>query len=133
MHMVSEKDLNSTELEPVRTSRSPTTVMTANGEVQTREEATVNFKALDLLVTVMLLEETPAVLSLEKLCDEHEYTYHWKSGQNPHLTIRSHFGLKPFPVRTCAVFFPFTSFSGFVLCKCLQPSFVVSHLFSWHV
>ena len=33
----------------------------------------------------MLLEETPAVLSWETLCDEHGYTYHWKSGQNPHL------------------------------------------------
>ena len=41
MHMVSETDLNSAELETMRTSRSPTTVMTANGEVQTREEATV--------------------------------------------------------------------------------------------
>ena len=28
---------------------------------------------------------------------------------------------------------PVTSFSGFVLSKCLQPSFVVLHLFSWHV
>ena len=61
MHMVSKKDLNSAELE---TSRSPTTVMTANGEVQTREEATENVKQLDLFVKVMLLEETPAVLSL---------------------------------------------------------------------
>ena len=26
------------------------------------------------------------------------------------------------------MFFPFTSFSGFVFSKCLQPSFVVSHL-----
>ena len=44
-------------------SKNPTTVMTANGEVHTREEATENFKELDLFVTVMLLEETPAVLS----------------------------------------------------------------------
>ena len=29
--------------------------------------------------------------------------------------------LKPFLVRMCAVFFPCTSFSGFVLSKCLQP------------
>ena len=35
MHMVSEKDLNTAEFETMRTSRSPTTVMTANGEVQT--------------------------------------------------------------------------------------------------
>ena len=40
MHVVSKKDLNSAELDTMRTSRSPTTVMTANGEVQTREKAT---------------------------------------------------------------------------------------------
>ena len=61
VHMVSKRDLNSAELETMRTSRSPTTVMTANGEVQTRGEATVFVKELDLFVTVMLLEETPAV------------------------------------------------------------------------
>ena len=70
----------------MRTSRSPTTVMTANGEVQTSEEATVHAKELDLFVTVMLLEETPAVLSLGKLCEDHGYTFYWKSGQKPHLT-----------------------------------------------
>ena len=70
VHMVSKKDLNSSELETMRTSRSPTTVMmTANGEVQTREDATVCVKQLDLFVTVMLPEETPAVLSLGKLCE----------------------------------------------------------------
>ena len=61
MHMVSKRDFSSAELETMRTSRSPTTVMTANGEVQTREEATVYVKQLDSLVKVMLLEETPAV------------------------------------------------------------------------
>ena len=77
MHMVSGKDLNSAELETMRISRSPTTVMTANGEVQTREEATVFVKELDLFMTVMLLEESPAVLSLSlgKLCKDHGYSY----------------------------------------------------------
>ena len=60
--------------------------MTANGEVQTREEATVYVKELDLFVIVMLLEETPAVLSLGKLCEDHGFSYHWTSGQKPHLT-----------------------------------------------
>ena len=32
-------------------------------------------------MTVMFLEETPAVLSLGKLCEDHGYTYHWTSGQ----------------------------------------------------
>ena len=71
LHMVSEIDLNSAELETMRTSRSPTTVMTVNGEVQTREEATVHVKELDLFVKVMLLEETPAVFTLGKLCEDH--------------------------------------------------------------
>ena len=79
MHMVSRKDLNKAELETVGT------VVTANGEVLTREEATVCVKELDLFVTVMLLEDTPAVLSLEKLCEELWYSYHWTSGQKPHL------------------------------------------------
>ena len=86
MRMVIKRDLNSAELETVRTSRSPTTVMTANGEVQTREEAMVYVKELDLLVTVMLLEDTPAVLSLWKLCEDHGFYYHWTVNQKPPLT-----------------------------------------------
>ena len=46
MHMISKKDLNSAELETVTTSRSPTTVITASGDVQTHEEATVYVKEL---------------------------------------------------------------------------------------
>ena len=42
-------------------------VVTANGEVQTNEEAQVYVHDLDLFVTVQLLEETLAVLSLGKL------------------------------------------------------------------
>ena len=86
MHMVSKRDLNSAELETMRTSKSPTTVMTANGEARTNKEATVYVKQLDLFVTVVLLEETLAVLSLVKLCEDHGYTYHWTSGQTAHLT-----------------------------------------------
>ena len=49
MHMLSRKDLNSAELEPVRVSKSPTTVVAANGEVQTKEEATVYVKEFDFI------------------------------------------------------------------------------------
>ena len=55
------------------------------GEVQTREEAMIYVKELDLLVTDMLLEETPAVLSQGEFCEDHGYTYHWISGQKTHL------------------------------------------------
>ena len=54
--------------------------------MQTREEATVCVKELDLFVKVVFLEEIPAFLSLEKLCEDHGYTYQWTSGQKPHLT-----------------------------------------------
>ena len=49
MHVVSKKDLNFAELETMTISRNPTTVMTANGEVQTREEATVYVKELEFI------------------------------------------------------------------------------------
>ena len=49
MHMISKKELNSAELEIVTTSRSPTTVISANGEVQTHEEATVYVTELEIL------------------------------------------------------------------------------------
>ena len=84
MHMISKKDLNFAELETVTTSRSPTMAISANGEVQTHEEATVYVKELDIFLT-RVLEDTPAVLSLGKLCDEHGYSYEWINGQKPHL------------------------------------------------
>ena len=78
MHMLSKKDLSSDEMETLRRSRAPTTVVTANGEVQTNEEAQVYVRDLDMFVTVQLLDETPAVLSLGRLCSEHGCSYEWK-------------------------------------------------------
>ena len=85
MHMISKKNLNSADLETVTTSRSPMTVVTANSEVQTNEEATVFVRELDIVLTMKLLEDTPAVLSLGKLSNEHGYSYEWINGQKPHL------------------------------------------------
>ena len=73
MHRLNKK-LSSRELDAPRTSRKPTTVVTANGEVQTNEEAQVCVHDLDLFVTVQILDDTPAVLSLGKLCEEHGNT-----------------------------------------------------------
>ena len=83
--MISKKHLNSSELDTLTKSCSPTTVITANGEVQTHEEATVYVKELDIFLTIKVLENTPAVLSLGKLCDENGYSYERISGQEPHL------------------------------------------------
>ena len=85
MHMISREDLSDAEMETLTKSCSPTTVITANGEVQTHEEATVYVKELDTFLTMKVLENTPAVLSLGKLCDEHGYSYEWINGQKPYL------------------------------------------------
>ena len=66
-------------------SCSPTISITADGEVQTHEEAIVYVKELDIFLTMKVLEDTPAVLSLGKLCDKHGYSYEWINGQKPHL------------------------------------------------
>ena len=75
MHMICKKDLSNAEMDTLTKSCSPTIVITANGEVQTHEDATVSVKELDIFLTMKVLENTPAVLSLEKLCDENGYSY----------------------------------------------------------
>ena len=75
MHMLSKKDLSSDELDTLRRSRNPTLVVTANGEVQTNEEAQENVHDLDLFVTVQLFGETLAVQSRGQLCEDHGYSY----------------------------------------------------------
>ena len=85
MHMISKKDLSKAEMDTLTKSCSPTIVITANGEVQTHEEAIVYVKELDIFLTMKVLENTPAVLSLGKLCDENGYSYEWINGQKPHL------------------------------------------------
>ena len=42
-------------------------------------------KDLDVFLTMKVLKNTPAVLSLGKLCDENGYSYEWVNGQKTHL------------------------------------------------
>ena len=86
MHTLSKKDLSLGELDTFKRSRTSITVVTANGEVQTNEEAQVYVHDLHIFVPVQLLEDTPAVLSLGKLCKEHGHTHEWPNGSEPRLT-----------------------------------------------
>ena len=83
MHMISKKDLNDAEMDTLTKSCSPTIVISANEQVQTHEEATVYVKELEKFLTMKVLKNTPAVLSLGKLCDENGYFYEWINGQEP--------------------------------------------------
>ena len=84
-HMISKKDLSKAEMDTLTKSCSLTIVITANGEVQTHEEAIVYVIELDIFLTMKVLENTPAVLSIGKLCDENGFSYEWINGQKPHL------------------------------------------------
>ena len=75
------------ELDTLTKSCIPTIVITANGDVQTHEEAIVFVIELDIFLTMKVLENTPAVLSLGKLCDENGNSYEWIYGQKPHLIM----------------------------------------------
>ena len=84
MHMISKKELSNAEMDTFTKSCSPL-VITANGEVQTHQEAIVYVKELDIFLTMKVLENTPAGLSLGMLCDENGCSYEWINGQKPHL------------------------------------------------
>ena len=72
-------------MDTVNRSRRPTVVLIAIGEVQTHEETQVFIHDLDLFVTVQLLAETLAVLSIGKVCEDDGYSTEWVSGQKPRL------------------------------------------------
>ena len=80
MHMIRKKDLSDAEMDILTKS-----CMTASGEVQTHQEAIVYVKELDTYSTMKVLENTQAVLSFGKFCDENGYSYEWINGQKPHL------------------------------------------------
>ena len=66
MHMISKKDLRCAEIDTLTKSCSPTIVITANGEVQTHEEAAGFVKELDIFLTMKVIENTPAVFIARK-------------------------------------------------------------------
>ena len=88
MHMISKKDLSDADMDTLTKSCSPTIIITANGEVQTHEEATVYFKEFDLFLTMKVLENTPAVLSLGKFYDENGYSFDFSMVKN-HISLEN--------------------------------------------
>ena len=91
MRMLSKKDLNSAEFGTVQVSKRPTTVVTANGSVETTEDVTVYVPDLDLFVTVQLFDDTPPVLSLGQLCEDHGFSCMCMVSQVPlQVPVRHH-------------------------------------------
>ena len=62
------------KIDTIRRSRAPTVTTTANGKAVSTEEAPVYVNNVDVFVTVMLLEDSPAASSLGLLCEEVGYS-----------------------------------------------------------
>ena len=91
MHMISKKDLSKAEMDSLTKSCNPTIVITANGEVQTHEEAIVYVKELDIFLTMQVLENTPAVLSLGSFSMKTGTPTNGSMVKN-HISLKTEFG-----------------------------------------
>ena len=67
MHMISKKDLSIAEMDTLTKSCSPTIVITANGEVQTHEEAIVYVKELEVFLTLKVLDHASSIVAWRAL------------------------------------------------------------------
>ena len=63
MHMISKKDLSEAEMDTLTKLCSPTIVITANGEVQTHEEAIVYVKELGFIDNESLREHASSIVA----------------------------------------------------------------------
>ena len=68
MHMISKKNLSDAEMDTLTKLCSPTIVITANGEVQTHEEATVYVKELGIFCVSVLCAFVLCVLVCFCVC-----------------------------------------------------------------
>ena len=85
LRMLSRKDLNSAELDTVRVSRNPGTGITANGDVQTNEEAN-SVRLRSRLFRDSTNPRGYASSSIAWKTPRRSRTFlWWSSGQTPHL------------------------------------------------
>ena len=85
LHMMSKNELASGEKDTIIKSTEPTVIMTVNGKAESTEEAVVHVHDMDVFVTMMLLEDSPAVISLGVECEEMGFSYEWKKSETPSL------------------------------------------------
>ena len=85
MHMVSEKDLNSAELETMRHRGVRRRWRRPTARCKPEKERRYTSSSWTYSSKLCFLNKTPVVLSLRKLCVDHGFSHHWTSGQKPHL------------------------------------------------
>jgi len=84
-HIIDSSALTKEELATVRELEQPVQLMTANGPVEACQVADIYVEDLDFVVTALILDDSPPLLSLGKLTKDNGFDYIWRSKQPPCL------------------------------------------------
>ena len=103
MHMMSKMVLSPENVETVRVSRLPTTVITANVSIDTTEKGPSLRERFGHIRHGPITSRHSRSAKSGKLCEEGGYSYEWKEDQNPSL------------IKNCKI----------VLCKCDNSVLIV--------
>ena len=85
-HIVCKDVLSGQEQSRVYES-NPKVLLTANGEVDASNEVNVDVHQIGLNARAIVLNDTPSVLSLGRLCVEQQCEFHWAGGGQPYLLL----------------------------------------------
>ena len=86
LHLVSKKDVKPWSMAMAHNSEYPVMLNTANGVIEGDREVPMQLLALGSEISPTLLDSTPAVLSVGKLCMEEGYDFIWRKYKTPYMT-----------------------------------------------
>jgi hypothetical protein len=85
-HLISREELSKKEAAQIRRMKKPIHLRSANGLTTATHDVELSLIELgNEKVVALVLEDTPSVLSLGKLCSENGYDYVWKNDDEPYL------------------------------------------------
>ena len=88
-HLISREELSKKEAAQIRTMKKPIQLRSANGLTTATHDVELCLPGLgNEKVVVLVLEDTPSVLSLGKLCSENGYDHIWKKKTTTSHTFR---------------------------------------------
>lgn len=89
LHLVDRNSLTKAERKTIRRMLEPIPLQTANGIVWAEEECDMYVHELKLKVNAIVLEDSPPVLSLGKLCNGNGFKYVWVPREIPYLETKN--------------------------------------------
>ena len=88
-HIISRKHLTQKERKNIRELESGPSFQTPNKETFSNEVVDFQVKDLAITVTAWVLEDSPPLISLGKLIEDHNAEYTWTKEQGPIIRIRN--------------------------------------------